>query len=242
MTCAGSALQGQRLTLSVQPDSGYKLDVLKVNDGNGNEVILRDLGGGKYEFTMPASIVNVTVVFVPDAPEIVLNPEPMPFTDVASESWFYGSVDYVWKHYLMSGVSPSLFAPGGTTSRAMLWTILARMHGVSIDTAIGAAPWYEQSMLWVMRQGVSNGTDPTGSVTREQIAVMLWRDAGSPDAAADLSSFGDNSHVSNYAQDAMRWAVTNGIMQGSGGMLNPKNTASRAEMAAIIARYAEWIG
>lgn len=235
-----SASQGQRVTVTVQPDSGYTLDTLKAADANGNEVALRNLGNGSYEFTMPASKVTFTVIFEQVHTEPALNPVPMPFIDVPGESWFYSGVDYVWKHYLMNGVSDTHFNPDGTTSRAMLWTILARMHGVSTDTDLGTI-WYEQGQLWAIQQGVSDGTNPTNGVTREQIATMLWRDAGSPDAAIVLHNFGDSSLVSDYAETAIRWAVETGIMQGANGMLNPKNTASRAEMSVMIARYAAQI-
>lgn len=172
-----------------------------------------------------------------NVPSAALNPAPMPFADISSGHWFYDSVDYVWKHYLMSGVSDTRFAPDETTSRAMIWTILARMHGVSTDTIPGAA-WHAPGMQWAVQQGVSDGTNPTDGVTREQLAAMLWRDAGSPIAGADLSGFDDSGSVSGYAESAVRWAVASGIMQGDDRMLHPKNTAARAEAAAIIARYA----
>ncbi|MBD5150344.1 MAG: hypothetical protein HDT18_08270 [Oscillibacter sp.] len=172
-----------------------------------------------------------------NVPSAALNPAPMPFADVSSGHWFYDSVDYVWKHYLMSGVSDTRFAPDETTSRAMIWTILARMHGVSTDTPPVAA-WYAPGMQWAMQQGLSDGTNPTDGITREQLAAMLWRDAGSPSAGTDLSGFDDSGSVSGYALDAMRWAVASGIMRGAGSMLQPKNTATRAEAAVMIARYA----
>lgn len=247
-----SAQRGQTVTVTVQPDSGYALAILEAVDAGGNKAALRDLGGGKYSFTMPASRVTLTAMFekteendspAPDPgddgpiPGIGLNPVPMPFTDVQSGDWFYSGVDFVWKHYWMNGVSDTKFAPGETASRAMLWTILARLHGIS--TAAGPdEAWYERSMRWAMEQGVTDGAGPADGVTREQLAVMLWRDAESPGAGADLNGFGDSGQVSGYARDAMRWAVSNGIIQGDGGMLNPGGTASRAELAVIIARYA----
>ncbi|MDE7219713.1 MAG: S-layer homology domain-containing protein, partial [Oscillospiraceae bacterium] len=236
-----SASRGQRVTISAHPDSGYVLDSLRVTDAGGNEVPLRDLGDGTYEFTMPGSQVALTAAFKKMRTEPALNPAPLLFSDVSSADWFYSSVDYVWKHYLMSGVSGTQFAPGGTTSRAMLWTILARMHGASAGAAPGEA-WYTGGQLWAVQQNISDGTAPMGDVTREQIAAMLWRDAGSPQAAADLSGFRDGGLVSGYAQAAMRWAVETGIMQGADGMLRPQSTATRAEMAAMITRYAVQAG
>ena len=243
---------GVLVTISVRPDSGYVLDMLEVTGANGQEVALRSLGGEKYSFVMPAFKVTVTAAFKKiadgitadpeysnssDVPSAALNPAPMPFADVYSGHWFYDSVNYVWKHYLMSGVSDTRFAPEETTSRAMVWTILARMHGVSTDITPGAA-WYVPGMLWAVQQGVSDGTNPADGITREQLAAMLWRDAGSPSAGADLSGFGDSGSVSGYAQSAVRWAVASGVMQGADSMLHPRDTAARAEAAAMIARYA----
>ena len=148
-------------------------------------------------------------------------------------------MEYVWQHNLMNGVSSAEFSPDETASRAMIWTILARLHDVSTDTG---SVWYEQGMQWAVQQGVSDGTDPLESITREQFAAMLWRDAGSPSAADSLSSFSDSGAVSGYAQAAMCWAVANGIMQGSDGMLAPGGAATRAETAAIIAHYAQYAG
>ena len=236
-----SASQGRRVTVTVQPDSGYVLASLEVTDAKGNEVELRDLGSGTHEFTMPASRVTVTAVFEKIPEEPALNPAPMPFVDVPSDSWFYSSVDYVWKHYLMSGVSATHFSPSSKTSRAMVWTILARLQGVPANTSPAAA-WYENARQWAVNQGVSDGTAPDGDVTREQLAVMLWRAAGSPSAAAELSGFGDSGLISGYAQDAMRWAVEQGIMRGADGMLNPQHTASRAEVAVMLTQYVEKMG
>lgn len=247
-----SAKYGVRIALSVRPNIGYTLDILEVTDADGQEIALCNLGGGNYSFVMPASKVTVAAGFKrvegssaaepeygesSNAPGAARNPAPMPFVDVYSGHWFYESVNYVWMHYLMSGVSETQFAPAEPISRAMIWTILARMHGVSTDITPGAA-WYAQGMLWVVQQGVSDGTDPAGGITREQLAAMLWRDAGSPGDGADLSGFGDSGSVSGYAQGAVRWAIANGIMQGTSGMLHPKDPASRAEAAAMIARYA----
>ena len=141
----------------------------------------------------------------------------------------------------MSGVSDTQFAPNTTTSRAMVWTVLARMNNVRTDINPGST-WYEKGMLWAMEQGVTDGSNPMDDITREQLATMLWRSAGSPGGRADLNQFSDSSSVSGYAVSAIRWAVANGILQGSDGKLNPKGTATRAQVAAMVQRYGERIG
>ena len=89
-----------------------------------------------------------------------------------------------------------------------------------------------------MEQGVTDGSRPTEDVTREQLAVMLWRNAGSPAGGGDLSAFSDAASVSAYAGRAMGWAVGCGLLKGSGGQLNPQGSATRAEAAAMIMRFA----
>lgn len=171
---------------------------------------------------------------------IVLNPAPMPFADVDRDNWFFADVDYVWKHYLMSGVSPASFAPRTTTSRAMIWTILARMQGVQMDG--NTVPWYEDGQRWVMSEDISDGANPQADVTREELAAMLWRSAGmpAPGEASDLSRFGDRDAVSAFALTAVRWAVSVNLLRGyEDGMLCPQGTATRAEIAAMITRYGE---
>lgn len=240
------AAQGGRVTLTVYPEEGYTLSGLTVASAQGRDVSLRELEDGRFSFTMPGGRVEVNAVFEasdtgdgeagpgPGASDTGL--DPLPFMDVAPAAWYYGSVDYVWKHSLMSGVSDTKFAPGETTSRAMIWTILARMHAVNTDAAPGGV-WYEKGMAWAVEQGVTDGTDPMGSVTREQLAAMLWRDAGSPSGDGSLDGFSDAASVSGYAAAAVRWAVGRGILQGTGGRLEPNGTASRAEVAAMVMRY-----
>ena len=250
------AAQGDRVTVSTHPDGGYELSELTVTDIRGRSLTVRELGENRFSFTMPNVKVEISAVFTalepagtspsdeiftglgtPGISGIVLNPSPMPFTDVPPSRWYYNSVDYVWKHYLMSGVSDTLFAPGQTTSRAMIWTILARMHNVRTDINPGST-WYEKGMLWAVEKGVTDGANPMGDITREQLAVMLWRDAGGAGGGSDLSRFSDASSVSSYAVNAVSWAVSRGILQGSNGLLNPSGTAARAEIAAMIMRYA----
>ena len=169
---------------------------------------------------------------------IVLNPAAMPFTDVKGPDWFYNYVEYMWKHYLMSGTSETRFDPNVTTSRAMIWTIMARMNNVRTDINPGST-WYEKGMLWAMEKGITDGSNAMGDITREQLATMLWRNAGSPAAGGDLSRFSDAGSVSAYALNAVRWAAGNGILSGINGRIEPQGTATRAQVAAMIARYGD---
>ena len=122
-------------------------------------------------------------------------------------------------------------------TRAMMMTVLARFDGE--DTA-GGATWYEKGMDWAVSNSVSDGSDPNGNVSREQLAVMLWRYAGSPAPSGSLESFSDAGSVSAYARDAMRWAVENGVINGFGnGQLGPQGQATRAQVAQVLKNFIE---
>ena len=122
-------------------------------------------------------------------------------------------------------------------TRAMLMTVLARFDGQ--DTT-GGAVWYEKAMEWAREHGVSDGSDPEGSITREQLATMLWRYAGSPAGDGSPSSFGDGGSANTYAVEALRWAVGEGLISGTdAGLLAPQGSATRAQVATILMRFVE---
>ena len=227
-----SAEKGDTVTITAKPDSGYQLDDLAVTDKNGKELKLTDKGNGKYTFTMPASKVTVTPTFV----KIAQQPTGKTFSDVEKSDWFADAVAYVTDKGLMNGTGSDTFSPNASTTRGMLMTVLARYAGT--DTT-GSKPWYQKGMEWAKAHGVSDGTNPEVNITREQLVTMLYRYAGSPAASGSLDNFSDASTVSSYAVNAMQWAVANGIVNGSNGKLNPKNNATRAEVAAILMRFCE---
>ena len=156
------------------------------------------------------------------------------YSDVSSSDWFSDAVKYVSDKKLMTGTSASTFSPKADTTRGMLMTILARMSGE--DTS-GSSPWYKKGLEWALANGVSDGTSPEKLITREQLATMLYRYAGSPETNSSIAAFNDAESVSTYAQAAVKWAVEKGIVTGkSSNKLDP-SSATRAEMAAMIQRY-----
>lgn len=158
------------------------------------------------------------------------------FKDVPQNSWFAGAVQYVTSNSLMNGTSTTAFSPNATMSRGMLMTVLARYAGESTE---GGTVWYEKGMNWAKNKGISDGSAPNRNITREQLAAMLYRYAGEPDGAADLSAYTDAGSVSAYAEKAVQWCVKNGILTGkTSSTLAPKATATRAECAAMLQRFA----
>ena len=159
------------------------------------------------------------------------------FADVQESDWFYDAVCYVTDNGLMNGTG-SGFAPQQTTSRAMLWAVLSRVDGQN------ANDWYAAAQLWAIQHDISDGTAPEAPITREQLAAMLYRYArrkGLVRAAsyADLSGFADAASVSVYAEEALQWAVANGILTGMDGKLCPQGNATRAQVAQILYRLCE---
>ena len=144
------------------------------------------------------------------------------FTDVPASHWAAGGIAYAVENGLMTGTSRTTFAPAAPTTRGMMMTILARQDGVSTS---GGGTWYEKGA-------------PNGSITREQLAVMLYRASGADAGSAELSAFADSKAVSSWAAEAMSWAVEQGVITGKkGNLLDPGGTASRAEVAVMLQRY-----
>ena len=159
------------------------------------------------------------------------------FNDVAAGSWYADAVKNVVNKGLMAGTDKDTFAPDNQVTRAMMWTVLARLDGKDVS---GASTWYAKAMTWATEKGVSDGTFPGNSITREQLATMLWRAAGSPEAKGALTNFNDAASVSSWATQAMTWAVEQGLISGMGdGALNPQGNATRAQLAVILTAYAK---
>ncbi|HIT30013.1 MAG TPA: S-layer homology domain-containing protein [Candidatus Scatomorpha stercoravium] len=181
-------------------------------------------------------IVIMAFELLPVLVSAVFVPATFPFVDVKTGDWFYDYVAYVYSNGLMDGTSATTFEPNANMTRAMVWAILARIDG---ETVTGE-DWIETAREWTMANGVSDGTDADGYVTREQLATMLWRYAGEPDSDYSLSAFTDAGSVSGYAAAAMAWAVEHGIISGvTDTTLAPQGTATRAQCAAMLMRFVE---
>ena len=146
--------------------------------------------------------------------------------------WAKDAIDFVSARGLVSGMSGTTYAPDASTTRAQLWTILARQSGADLT---GGATWYEKAQNWAKEKGISDGTNPNGTINRTQMVTMLWRAMGQP-AAASGARFADVPADSYYAQ-AVAWAIENGITAGvGGGRFDPNSTCTRAQIATFLAR------
>ena len=162
------------------------------------------------------------------------------FSDVADNAWYASAVNYVVDKGLMNGTGEGKFSPEADTTRGMIVTILARLDGKNTS----GTPWYQAGQRWAMEYEISDGTNMTGAITREQLVTMLFRYAVKNGLEAvtlseNLTQFTDASDISAWAIYAMQWAVGQGLIQGSNGQLRPQANASRAEVATILMRFCE---
>ncbi len=224
-TSLSNASAGSTITITATPDSGYSVASVTVTGPDGRVDVTR-VNATTYTFKMPAGDVSVRVTFT--------DSDALPFTDVSAGQWFYDAVAYVYTNGMMEGDSATTFNPDGTMTRAMFWAVLGRIDGATIT----GTNWADQARDWAMAEGVSDGTDPNGLVTREQMVTMLWRYAGEPESSASLSAYTDAESVSDWAETAMRWAIDEGIITGmTDTTLVPQGTATRAQCAAIFMRF-----
>ena len=225
-----SADKGDTVTITVKPDDGYVLDKLTVTTRAGAAVDLTRKSDTRYTFTMPGSSVVIDVSFVREGTSA-----EMAFTDVPESFWAVNEIQWAYDNGFMNGTSAVSFNPGGTVNRQQVWMILARMAGASPANMA-------EAKAWAVENGISDGTNPTGPVTRQQLVALLYRFASQNgydvSGKADLSGYPDAASVASYATDAMSWAVANGIIGGTTqGTLNAAGNSNRAQLAVILWRF-----
>ena len=223
-----------------------------------NDQYLVSTAGGTDQYSCESSDLQVTVQDEssdPDDPPDIT--DPIPFEDVPMNAWYVDAVKYSVQHKLFLGTSETTFEPYGTMTRAMLVTVLHRMEGTPApETESGfedvpSGKWYTEAVAWARETGVVEGYSdtvfgPDDPVTREQMAAILYRYTEKKGCdvskTANLSRYEDRNEVSNWAYHAVSWANAEGFVLGrSETTLNPKDTATRAEVAMILMRYCKWM-
>ena len=241
-----NASAGSTVTITVKPDSGYVLETISATDRNGNDLKLTDRGNGKYTFTMPGSRVEVKVTFMED--NSVLNF----FYDVPNGAYYYDAVKWAVDNGITGGVGNSFFAPNQPCTRGQIVTFLWRAAGSPVVnyamnmTDVAEDAYYGEAVRWALSEGITTGIGdtafgPDAACTRAQAVAFLFRYAvaSGMDAVtlADLiSGFADAASVPGYAVSAMNWALSQGIMQGSGTQLLSGNTCTRAQIVTFLYR------
>ncbi len=228
---------GRTVTFTFKPDAGYRVKNVTVD---GKSI------GSVTSYTVPKLSIYTRI-------SVEFTNGKLPFADVQENDWFYDDVVYVYEAGLFSGTSDTLFSPYAPMTRAMLVTVLYRLEGQPVvygrsgfaDVTMGS--YYENAVTWAANNGIVDGTsattfNPNANVTREQMAAILCRYAQykrySTAASSALSGFADAAAVADYAKTAMQWAVGAGLLNGAAGRLLPKGNAKRAEVAAILHRFA----
>ena len=240
-----SAEKGDTVTITVKPDSGYQLDDLAVTDKNGKELKLTDKGNGKYTFTMPSGKAKINATFTKEA-------EPSPFSDVSTSAYYYEAVKWAQEKGITGGIGNGLFGPNRPCTRAQIVTFLWRAAGSPVVnyamnmTDVAEDAYYSEAVRWALSEGITTGIGdtafgPDAACTRAQAVAFLFRYAATNgmDAVtlADLiSGFADAASVPGYAVSAMNWALSQGIMKGSGTQLLSGNTCTRAQIVTFLFR------
>lgn len=229
---------GGKVTVSLPYTPGKGEDTRKLTvyyiDDEGK---IKEMVGARYH-TETRSIVFETDHFSTFA--VAYDESKSVFTDVAANDWFFDAVCYATSNKLFHGTSENTFSPNANMTRAMFFTVLHRLSG---DTQFaGGESWYGAGMEWAKAKGISDGTNPDGEITREQLVTMLWRYKQSPVLTdyKGLSTFTDVQEVSDWAVQAIQWAHEKDLLHGrTATTLAPKQGATRADVATIIMRFLE---
>lgn len=232
------ATKGDTVTITVTPDAGYEVDQVNVTDKNGKEIPVKDLGGGRYSFTMPGSKVTVAASF---------KAAGHAFTDVPSGSYYADAVAWAVENGITGGISADTFAPNAACTRAQAVTFLWRAAGSpelqSAETAftdVKPGSYYEKAVAWAVENGITKGTSdtafsPDAPCSRGQIVTFLWRSQKSP-AAGTANPFTDVK-PGDYYVDAVLWAVAKGVTHGTTDTtFSPGSGCTRAQIVTFLWR------
>lgn len=235
VTATDDSANAPALTVNLSGGDSAKVEIPVPDVTFGMVAVLVNADGTEEIIKSSVPTEGGIAVTLEDGATVKIVDNSKNFADVADTYWGADAVAFASSRELFSGTSADTFTPEGDMTRAMIVTVLARYEGV--DTSTGDS-WYDAGRDWAMQSGISDGTGMERSLTREQLATMLWRYAGEPATGGTVAGYTDASAVSGYATDAMAWAVENGIINGMGdGSLNPQGTATRAQVATMLMRF-----
>ena len=222
-------------TVSIELPKGAgetKVEIPVSNANSGTVAVLVHPDGTEEILKSSLPTENGIQLTVNDGATVKIIDNSKDFADTQNH-WAKDAIDFVSARELVNGISETTYAPDSSTTRAQLWTILARQDDADLS---GGTNWYEKAQSWSKNKGISDGTDPDGAINRAQMVTMLWRAAGQP-ATGSAANFTDISADAYYAQ-AVAWAVEHGITTGIGnGRFDPDAVCTRAQLAAFLMRY-----
>ena len=225
------------VTVALPDNNAIKVEIPVKNATTGTVAVLVKSDGSEQVIMQSRLTENGIAVTIKDGDIVRIVDNTKRYTDVPTSHWGADAVGYVTSREIFSGIGATTFAPEATMNRAMIVTVLARLDGV--DTSVGAN-WYDAGRQWAMQNGISDGSDMQSPLTREQLAAMLYRYAGSPSTTGTLDAYVDSAQVSAYARQAMIWAVQKGLLTGTTSTtLEPQGQATRVQVAAILQRFVQ---
>ena len=241
---AGDLENAPAVTLDLPGDTSVRVEIPVENMTAGTVAVLVTADGGSEIVKTSVATESGVVLTLSGGETVKLVDNTKTFADVAGSFWGAEAVTFVTSRELFQGTGAATFDPNAPMDRAMIVTVLARLDGV--DTTTGGA-WYEAGAQWAMSNGISDGSGLDQNLTREQLAVMLYRyaqykgDDVSAGEDANILSYADAFDVSEYAIPAMQWACGAGVISGKDGALDPAGSATRAEVAAMLMRFCQFV-
>ena len=226
-------------TITIKTNSDEEIAVeIPVEEVTAGTVVVIVNEDGTEEVVATTKMTENGLVFdCPDGATIKVVDNAKSFADVAGDNWYNDAVDYVSARGIMSGMEEGIFSAETATTRAQFWTMLARLAGVDTTAAEGEA-WYAVAQAWAIENGISDGTDANGEITREQLVTMLYRFVGGEGESASIEGFSDADDVSAWAQAAMEWAYGEGVMNGNAdGTINPNGATVRSQIAQFFMNF-----
>ncbi len=253
-----TANKGEEITITVEPKTGFEVDTVTVKYDN-NEVDVEKISDTEYTFIHPGKPTGIYVSYVKAEPTEVpeeVQPDTLPFDDVSAGAWYRKAVEYAYEKGIMSGTGENMFLPNIEITRGMIVSIIWRLEGSPVVnyainfSDVDPSMYYSEAVRWAVSQGIANGMgDGTfggyNNITREQLAVMLYNYAklkgyDTTQGGMAIREFADYENISDYAKEALTWAVNAGIINGMGdGTLAPQGSATRAEAAQMIKVFCE---
>lgn len=242
LTATGEPDNAPTVTVTMPNGSTAKVEIPVATPSSGVVAVLVKPDGTREVIKQSIATENGIAVMLQNGDTVQLVDNTKVFRDVPAEFWGADAIGFVTSRELFGGTGENIFSPDANMSRAMMVTVLARLEGV--DTTDGSV-WYEAGREWAMEAGISDGSNMEGSLTREQLAAMLYRYAEYKGCRMDredaaLEAFADAETVSDWAEEPMSWATTAGILTGTNGALKPQGNATRAQVAAMLQRYMEY--
>ena len=225
------------VTVDLPRNTSAKVEIPVRRATPGTVAVLVKADGTEEVIKTSITTDNGVAVTLSDGDTVKIVDNSKKFADVAASYWGSDYIDFVTSREIFSGTGVNTFDPDLPMNRAMIVTVLAAYDGA--DTSSSGGVWYEAGQRWAVANGISDGTNMEQNLTREQLALMLWSYAGKPDARQSLTGYPDMGSVSNWAKQAMAWAVENGLISGVDGALAPQGEATRAQVATILMRFVE---